>query len=113
MYISNKMEVEIMKTPQQLAEKERVRAEKKVKEREADLEARLEIALASCQINSKGGEFALSGFNKMDLPIIEKYLARYGWCCQYSPYEDSSWSMTTRSDCYYMVHRFYVRPLEN
>ncbi len=99
-----------MKTPHQLKEAERKREATEAKLYRQRLESQLERAINGATLTSEGGTFTFSGFNIGNLPQIQQYCHKHGWDVQYTPYRDSGFSMTTRSEYEYTIHQFKLTP---
>lgn len=117
-----------MKTPSQtteyLKQREDKEAIKALKERERhlrrvgrELSDILDRAIADGKVTQKGGEIEYPNFDCMEkekgLNDVKNIFKEAGWSCQYRPQEDSSHSMTSRSEAYFTVHYFHLMPLKN
>ena len=103
-----------MKTPHQLRNDEQKIHQKFVQEQSRKILPKLEQVIKTAferqKITSQGGKFELGYFNREDFPLIQQYCQRYGWNVSYKPVEDSSWSMTCKSEAYFTRHMFYLEP---
>ena len=103
-----------MKTPHQVRDYEQKIQKKNVQKQSRKMWSELEQVIQSAferqEITSQGGKFELGYFNREDFPLIQEYCQRYGWNVSYKPVEDSSWSMTSKSEAYFTRHVFYLEP---
>ncbi len=99
-------------TPRDLSIQEKAREDELRHKIKSSLETEVEFAMRNGKVTSAGGEFCLTGFQKENMGLVNDYLGQFGWKAEYAPYQDSWWSMTAKSESYYTVHRFYVKPRE-
>lgn len=103
-----------MKTPHQLQTQERKERSAENQEQRPELLSELEevITINMCdrKITAKGGQFELREGDRRTVALVKEYCRRYGWDCTYSAQEDSSWSMTAKSEMYFTRHVYYLTP---
>ncbi|MBI2668619.1 hypothetical protein HYX14_02130 [Candidatus Woesearchaeota archaeon] len=96
-----------MKTPQQLAEKERLERLPQQQERHRQIESWLEREAE--RLTSEGGTIELTSIYPEDVNYVKEYLGRYGWSCTYERKEEWWWSMTAKSETHYYWDLFHIR----
>ncbi len=108
-----------MKTPKELQQVEQKKKERNKDEYLAEvsiletvLSHAVDIAVEEGSLTAQGGSFQLTVFETKYLKETLNYLKRHGWDAQYTPQEQSCFSMTTKSEGSYTTHTFSLKPLK-
>lgn len=106
-----------MKTPEELANEEKIAKAKRdkvrVKEITTIIDETMEIAMDGGKVNSKGGKIQYpvgKFFRDYEVGIVEEHLNKYHWTCTYDPKEDKV-KQTTGGEKAYTQHFFNIKPL--
>jgi len=105
-----------MKTPGELAIKEKEERAKSNKQRVKDITTKIEAlmdgAILEEKVTSKGGRIEYKDFFRdYEVCIVEDFLRKYNWTCVYNPQEHKL-QKSDGSNKAYTKHFFDIKPLK-